>query len=131
MGVIFHWIKDHVGNLLAGGGSAATILLVTFKDSLREFWQEWHADRRVARERRQSETSRGDLAINKLISVLEKNLTEQHVTIEKMQLLLERMVVANELSLNVQRVVSTQMSDFDKRLLRIEGAINAGGRFQQ
>ena len=124
------WLKEHAGKLLAGGGATGTVLAVTFKDSLREMWQEWHADRRIARERRQSEASRGDTAINKLIAVLEKNLSEQHLTIESMRGLLERMTVANELSTNVQRTLSTQMSDFDKRLLRIEGAINAGGRFQ-
>src|ERR1035437_1897643 len=124
------WLKEHSGKLLAGGGATGTIILVTFKDSLREFWQEWHADRRIARERRQSEQSRGDTAINKLIAVLEKNLGEQHVTIEAMRGLMERMTVANELSTDVQRTMSTQMSEFDKRLLRLEGAINAGGRFQ-
>lgn len=126
-----NWLKDHVGKLLAGSGGLATILLMTFKDSLREMWQEFHADRRIARERRQSESSRGDQAINKLISVLEKNLLEQHLTIESMRDLLERIVVANERSIDVQRAMSNQLSDFDKRLLRIEGAINAGGRFQQ
>lgn len=123
--------KDYVPHAIAGTAGTSGLFFFTFRDAINKAWEEYRAERKQARDQKHLDASRGDVAINKLISVFEKNLSDQHLTIESMRLLLERMVIAHERSLDVQRMASTQMSDVDKRLLRIEGAINAGGGFRQ
>ncbi len=122
-----HW-AHLVGGGSAGAGGAAVFAMV-FRDSIRQWLDDWKDERRAKRAERMAASGHNDRGMTELIHVITKSVDDQRANDVALRELLTRMVVADERSLDVQRMTSTQLSEIDKRMFRMEGALNAGGRF--
>lgn len=109
-------------HLTAAFSGLSTLLLYWFRDEITKWRDERRRDRQAEREERANVHGRGDRALSELVALIRADLDKSWTRADKIDDLLTRMVVANERSLDVQRTLSNQLSDFDKRLGHIEGA---------
>ena len=137
------WLKEHLPHI-AGIGSgvsgSATMFFFIFRDGINKWLEDWRDDRRARRAERTAIAGRAD-PLKDVVQALRDELKAQREMLaadiaaqranEKETIaLMGQVATAIERGVDVQRMTSNQMSDVDKRLLRIEGAMN-GGRFQQ
>jgi len=124
------WLKVNFGGLVGGGSAGvggAAVLAVLFKDSIRTWIDDWKDERRAKRAERMTAAGHNDRGLTELIHLLTKSIDDQRQNDLTLRDLLTRMVVADARALDVQRMTSIQISEIDKRMLRMEGALNAGG----
>lgn len=123
-----NWLKLHLMHMVAGSSGLATVLLVTFKDSVRELWKEWRASRRIARDAKHAASGKESHLTNAFIGLLKSDLESQAKTRDEMAKAIMQLAKSMEQVLDTQRVLSNQINDMNKDLLTVKGAVL--GRFQ-
>jgi hypothetical protein len=122
------WLGQHAGNLMAGGGSIGAIILIAFKDSLREWWQEYHAAKRMARDAHLAASGKDGKLASAFIDLLKSDLESQGRTREQMSTAIASLAKSMEQVLDTQRILSNQINDMNKDLTLVKGAVL--GRYQ-
>ena len=129
---MLEYLKDHVGGLAGGGMAGGGVIIAfaaVFKDGIKKIIDDWSDERRAKRAAAMSAAGHDDRSWTKLVELLTKSVEDQKANGSNLHALLERMVIANERGLDVQRMTSNQLSELDKRTLRMEGAMNSRGNF--
>lgn len=117
-----NWINAHIPHMLGGGG-LMTLLIMTFKDSIKEMWQEWHVSRRAAREAHAATSGKDSQLAGAFISLLKSDLESQAKTRDEMAKAIGQLARSMEQVLDTQRVLSNQINDMNKDLLMVKGAV--------
>ena len=129
----------HIAGAAAGSGS---LLAIIFRDGIKDIIADWRKERDAKRSERLASASRIDSPMRDVFQLLRDELKAQRELIsadivsqrandKEIIAILAQVATSNERHLDMERTFSTQFSEFDKRLGRIEGAVNMlGGRTQ-
>jgi hypothetical protein len=131
------WIKDHAGHFASATAGGGAVFFVMFRDGLRELVQEWkssraeaRAERLATRGARMAKEAGADKGMERLITLLEKDVEQQRSNMKEIIAVLGQMATSHERNLDAQRVFSNQMNDFDKRLGEVKTLAAVAARMQ-
>ncbi len=114
--------QNYIPHAMGGAAVTGSTALVLFRDAIKDTFKSWEDEKRARRAERLAEANKKDTSWVELITLFKEAVHDQKLAMVKTNELLERMTIAHEKNIDLQRIFSNQMNDVDKRLYRIEGA---------
>lgn len=115
--------REYVPHALAGTAGTGGLLLVVFRDTINKAWEEYRQDRRMAREAHQAASGKDGQLAASFIGLLKSDLDSQARTRDEMAKAIGQLAKSMEAVMDTQRILSSQMSEMQKDLLMVKGAV--------
>lgn len=115
--------KDYMPHAILGTGGTASILVLVFRDAIAKTWDEYRADRRMAREAKLAASGKDTNLANAFIGLLKSDLESQGRTRDEMSKAIAQLAKSMEAVLDTQRVLSNQINTLNSDMLIVKGAV--------